>query len=644
MYPATPLPPPDQTARAVLRGLQVYKNVRKTILTCSICLSTNISSFNLHAENNELNEVIVTANRYSQTVDDSLSSVTVITRSNIEQSSASDLPSLLSRIPGLDVRTSGAYGKATSIFMRGTNSSHLLTLIDGVKLYSATAGNTSFQHISLDQIERIEIVRGPRSSIYGSEAIGGVIQIFTRKGKQQPSASANIGLGSNNSKEISAGFSGATENASFNLTARGFKTDGIDAIVHTSNNDKDGYNNDSISANFNYHFNQALSLQSSYMNSQGNTEYDSCIDTFSGSFSSSDDCSSEFTQQTFSNTLNITPDGMWDGKFLIGTSRDFNNNDWESTANGRFETNRDDLSFTNNLQLSEERLLVLGVDYSKDTVEASPYPATAAPSRDNFGLFTAWNGAISNHDIEISFRSDDNEQFNRHNTGSISVGHNLSTHSRVFISYGTAFKAPTFNELYFPFFGLETLKPEEADSIEIGLTGKYTSGNWSLNFYQTRIDNLIAYDSNTFLAQNIERAKIKGAELISTILISNWRLNTSLSYTDPVNKSGPNYGKQLQARAKETFSLSANRVLGKHNLGISFLAQSKRYQNAENTASTAGYGIIDLTADYNFNADFKLALKINNILDKEYSLNQAPSGDNYSTLGRNFFINLVYTM
>jgi vitamin B12 transporter len=620
----------------------VCKNISNILLISSTCLS----SFSLYADDqeqkNNLNEVIITANRYSQTVDESLSSVTVITRNDIEKSTAQDLPALLSTVAGFDMRSSGAYGKASSFFMRGTNSSHLLTLVDGVKLYSATAGSTALQHIPLEQIERVEIVRGPRSSVYGAEAIGGVIQIFTRKGHNKPSASANLGLGSNNSKELSASFAGATENANFNLTASSFKTDGIDAIKHTTPNDKDGYNNDSISASIDYQSNPLYSIQSSFMNAQGTNQYDSCFNTTS--FATSDDCRSDFVQQTFSNTLNITPEGMWDAKIQLSTSKDLNKNFWESTENGTFQTKRDDAAFINNLQFSETQLLVLGVDYAKDNVETTAYPPTAAPSRNNTGIFAAWNNRFNKLDIELNIRSDNNQQFNRHNTGSIALGHPLSNNIQAFISYGTAFKAPTFNELYFPFFGSETLKPEESNSTEIGIRGKYSTGNWSFNIYQTNIDNLISYDPSVFLANNIDKSQITGAELISAATLFKWNINTSITYTDPVNKSGPNKGKQLVARAKETLSITANRNIGNYTLGMAFLAQGKRYKTADNSVSTAGYGLLDLSTDYNFTSQFKLAVKLNNVLDKDYVLNQTFGGNNYNTLGRNVFFNLVYTM
>ena len=627
----------------------MYKCLSKILLISSTCLTASLSSFNLFAEeiandDQKLNEVIVTANRYAQSADETLSSVSVITRDDIENSSAQDLPSLLSHVAGIDFRASGSYGKLTSTFMRGTNSSQLLTLVDGVKIYSATAGGTAFQHIPLEQIERIEVIRGPRSSVYGSEAIGGVIQIFTRKGKTKPAASANIGLGSNNSKELSASFSGATDKANFNLTASSFKTDGIDAVVRTTPNDNDGYNNDSISANVDYQFNPNIALNSAFMNAQGSSEYDGC---FNSSFASSDNCLTEFTQQIFNNTLKITPDGMWDAELQVGLSKDLSNEFFDEADNGNFSTKREHASFINNLQITDDHLIVLGADYAKDNVSTTAYLASAPESRDNTGLFAAWNGLINKHNIELNLRNDDNQQFGTHSTGSIAIGQPIGKSMNIFASYGSAFKAPTFNDLYYPGYGSETLKPEESSSAEIGIRGKYNNASWSFNIYQTNIDNLIAGVETapfTYTATNINKAQISGAELISNIQLLKWNIDTAITYTNPVNKSGDNKGKQLQARAKETLSITAKRNIGRYNIGMALLAQSKRYQNASNTSSTPGYGVVDFNVNYNFTSQFKLAVQLNNILDKEYAVNQTFSGDNYSTLDRNFFVNLMYTM
>ena len=197
----------------------------------------------------EQSPIIVTATRTAQTADDSLASVTVITEEQIAQQQVNDLRELLSSISGIDMINNGGIGKATSMFMRGTGSSHVLVLIDGVKIGSATNGNIAFQHIPVNQIERIEIVRGPRSSLYGSEAVGGVIQIFTKKGKKQDQANLEMGYGSYETNKIMAGVSGKVGNTSYAINANHLKTNGFDAKDGIEI-DNDGYDSNSLTFNW----------------------------------------------------------------------------------------------------------------------------------------------------------------------------------------------------------------------------------------------------------------------------------------------------------------------------------------------------------------------------------------------------------
>jgi len=625
-------------ARAALRRHFVFKKtVHSIVLSLLLIISQNAYTADISQE-----EIIVTANRYSQSADESLSSVTIINRNDIEKSSAKDLPALLNSVAGFDLKNNGPYGKLSSVFLRGTNSGHTLTLIDGVKLFSASAGSTAFHYIPLDQIERIEIVRGPKSSLYGSEAIGGVIQIFTRKGSGQTKASTNIGYGENNTREISALLSGSEGNARFSLNANHSSTDGIDAIKHSTNNDDDGYINDSISASFAYKFSNMLSFESTFLNAQGNTEYDNCFNN--STFATSDDCDTNFEQQSFSNILKFTSNDLWDGQLLLGRSRDNDENFWESSDNFSFETERIDISFVNNFQLTENQLIVLGLDYAQDTVNTAEYPTSTPDKRDNKAAFIAWDSQYDSFELNISLRNDDNEQFGTHSTGSLSLGHSISNELKLMLSYGSAFKAPTFNDLYFPFFGVDTLNPEESESVELGIKGIYSSAKWSLNVYQTDIDNLIASDPDTFTASNINKAQITGAELISEFSAFKWNMNFSFAYSDAKNQSGINKGKQLVARAKETLNIQADRNYGKHVFSVSLLAQDKRYTNLDNSSSIPGYAIIDASVAYALSKQATLTAKINNIADTEYVINEDSFNGTYNTLGRTLFVNLRYNM
>jgi vitamin B12 transporter len=257
---------------------------RKSILNKSLRLTSLVFilyPFSSTAENT-LPELVVTATRTAQTVDESLASVTVISREEIDNSQALTLPEILRGVPGLDISSNGGLGKTTSVFMRGTESDHVLVLVDGLKIGSATLGNVALEHLPLSQIERIEIVRGPRSSLYGSEAIGGVIQIFTRQGK---GIQASVGMGDDRTYQVTAGLSGATKENWYSLYADHLQTEGFnDCQGNTSGGcftiepDDDGYDNTSFSAKLGHRFGDSVTIEAHAMQAQGHTEYDSSFD------------------------------------------------------------------------------------------------------------------------------------------------------------------------------------------------------------------------------------------------------------------------------------------------------------------------------------------------------------------------------
>lgn len=593
------------------------------------------------ADNDTFEEMIVTANRYAQTANESLASVSVISREDIEQSTAYDLPELLAGVAGVVVRSSGPYGQQTSLFLRGSNSNHVLVLVDGAKLYSATTGSTALQHIPLSQVERIEVVRGPRSSLYGAEAIGGVIQIFTRRTEQQNGARVELGAGSNSSREVNTGLSLVSEKAQFSVNVRHFNTDGIDTIVHDSINDNDGYRNSAFNAQFDYRFNSAVAFSSSVMDAQGEVNYDNCYNSIT--FTSSDECSSDYKQQSISNSVNFTPGGIWDGQLQFSRSKDFDENYSDTQRQYTFETEREAVSFTNNFQLSDTQMLALGIDYADDTVSSDFLGASTPDSRDNTAVFALWNQQLDQLQFNLSLRSDDNEQFDQHTTGNISLGYPLTGNLTGFISYGTAFKAPSFNDLYSAFGGNPDLQPEESASTEIGVRGTIDEASWSFNIYQTDIDDLIIYNQTTFTSENIAQAQIRGAELNSSLQLAQWQLQLALSYTDPRNKSGDDEDKVLQSRPKQTLSIQAQRDFGRFSLGSSLLAQSQRYTSSDNSTSSPGYGLLNAHASYQLSKSMTVQAKLSNLLDKDYILNEG-FGTTYSTLGRSLFVNLSYQL
>ena len=583
----------------------------------------------------EIDPFIITATRTAQTADETLASVTVITRNDIERQQARSVQDLLRGVPGINITNNGGPGKATSVFLRGTESDHVLVLIDGVKVGSATLGTTAFQHIPIEQIERIEIVRGPRSSLYGSEAIGGVIQIFTRKGGGPLRPFFSIGGGSYRTYNASAGVSGGGERAWFSLSASGIDTEGFNACdgkpspggagCFTTEPDKDGYHNLSGSLRAGYRFENGLEVDAHALRATGDTEFD-------GGFVNE----SESVQQVLGGTIRFSPSDSWQLTLVAGRSRDESDNFKDGTFQSRFDTERDTISVQNDLFIADSHLLTLGVDYQDDRVDSTT--AFAVSSRDNKGLFAQYQHAFAAHKLQLSLRRDDNEQFGNRTTGGAAWAYALAKDLRLTASYGTAFKEPTFNELYFPGFGNPNLHPEESRSFELSLGGKASWGHWSLNAYETHIDDLIAFDASIFAPANIDQVRIRGLETILTTQIKGWNLNTNLTLLDPENRSsGANNGNVLPRRAEQSFQFDADRRFGQYGFGATLHAEDKRYDDLANTRKLGGYSTVDLRAEYTLTRDWQLQARVVNLLDKHYE-----TAAFFNQPGRSLFVTLRY--
>lgn len=577
--------------------------------------------------------IIITATRVAQTADETLAPVTVITREDIERQQAQSVQDVLRGTPGLSIANAGGAGKATSVFLRGTESDHVLVLIDGIKVGSATLGTTAFQDIPVEQIERIEIVRGPRSSLYGSEAIGGVIQIFTRKGGGAPKPFFSIGGGSFHTYNTSAGISGGGERGWFNLGASDIDTEGFNACdgpgvgfsgCGTVEPDRDGHRNVSGSARAGYRFSNGTELDVNALRAKGETEFDGSATNASKS-----------VQQVVGGRLRL-PAAPWQVTLAAGQSRDESDNFKDGVFQSDFNTRRDTASLQNDFTLGQTQLFTVGFDYLDDRVDSTT--DYAVTSRDNKGLFTQYQAGLGQQDLQLALRRDDNEQFGRHTTGGLAWGYGSEQGLRVTASYGTAFKAPSFNELFFPGFGNPDLRPEESRSIELGLSGVAAAGHWSLNAYQTEVDNLIAFDATTFAPANIAEARIRGLEAIIAARVEAWDLRTSLTLLDPENRSpGANRGNELPRRARQALRLDLDRDLGNYRLGATLFAEGRRFDDLGNTRELSGYAIVDLRAEYAFAKAWRAQARVENLLDKDYE-----TAAFFNQPGRSYYLTLRY--
>jgi len=598
-----------------------------------------ITGFNSQLQAQEtpqnLPDLVVTATRTETAKNQLAAAATVYTRKDIERLQAKTLPELLSGTTGIDMAQSGGYGKDTNIYMRGTNSDHVLVLIDGIKIGSVTSSTTPFQFIPLDQVERVEIIRGPQSSLYGSEAIGGVIQIFTRKGGQneKPSVTVDAGGGSYDTYRASGSVSGKWKNSWYSLASSQFGSQGFNSrqptpgLFGVNQPDKDGYLNTALNARLGHRFDNKAEVEAFFMRAEGKSEFD-------GNFQNK----TEFVEQTVGTTGSINIVDNWRSILRLGQSRDEGDNFApDGTFSSNFNSTRWNASWLNEVALSDDHQLVIGSDYRLDQVDSSS--AYNETSRYDAGLFTELHSRIlDDHFINASVRGDKNEAFGEQLTGNFGWRYNGKYGISPFAGFGNAFKAPSFNQLYFPGFGNPSLKAEQSTSFEAGLAGDHDWLQWELRGYHTNIDNLIVTVTNpsTFLfsAENVGKAQIDGIEAEIGTQLMGWNSKLNMNLLSPKNRET---NARLPRRAEKTLSFDLSRSFGQFDLGANVLAQSDRFDEALNKTKVAGYVTVDLRSAYHLNKNWMLSAKLNNLLDKQYQ-----TINTYNTADRNFFLSIHY--
>lgn len=568
-----------------------------------------------------------------------LAAVTVVDREEIERKQFNSLQDLLRTVPGVTYSNTGGLGKTTSVSIRGTGNRHALVLVDGQKVGSATLGETAFEHFPIDQIERVEVLRGSRSSLYGSEAIGGVIQIFTRKGTQNGvKPFASFTYGSHETYQGNVGLNIRQNDTWATLNVAGTKTQGIDAtnINEANDLDTDGYENKSASLRMGHKFNDQFDVYASVLVVDGENEYDN----------DAKNVHSKIEQNVYSIGATYKPFDIWTTQVKLGRSEDkLDSRDGNPSV---INTQRNSLSWLNTLNFNQQNTLMLGFDYQND--EVSGTKAYAVKERDNKAYFAQYLGSFGNFNVQGAVRQDDNEQFGNHTTGSATLGYRFNDAIQTYVSYGTAFKAPTFNDLYWPGSENPTLVPEESENYEIGFKGVISNVQWELNGFYNEIENMIAWaeapiasDPDRWAPSNVEKAKIKGIEFSLTQQINDFNWSMNYTYQDPKNESTVNHGKQLLLRAKQLFNFSADYTLDKWTLGASVHAEDKRFANAENTMELGAFATVDTRITYQATPEFSVQAKLANMFDKEYSTNYSNS-TLFNQDGRTAWLILRYAM
>jgi len=584
--------------------------------------------------------VVVTAARIPQKASQSLQPVTVITAQDIAESGQQTLVEVLQSRAGLEITSNGGFGQPSGVFIRGANSNQTLVLIDGLRVDSATTGATALENIPLNQIERIEIVPGPLSSLYGSEAMGGVIQIFTKSAENAPSLNASVGYGSFDTRSASGGVNSRIKDTDFSLNAGYFITQGFDATKATidapgtppafqiHNPDLDGYHNSNYSLKLAQHLTAGDEIGATAFQSFGNTRFDS------GPFT--DDINRQ-TLSAFSVYSSNQFTALWRSLLRFGLGRD--NQQISGAFPGYFRTTQPQFTWQNDIKLGAGSLLA-GFEYlNQQLASDTPYSGT---HRDVRSVFGGYVGEFGPHSVQLNARNDDNSQFGDQTTGSIGYGYRLNSYLRLRASGGNAFKAPTFNDLYFPGFSNPNLQPERSRSYEAGVDVDIGPHHLSLTYFDNRITDLITLVFNpntfTFTPENVDEARINGGEISYQGSYAGFSSSAHFTVQDPVNTAT---GDLLQRRATHFGSLSVSKSLSRLQLSVEMFASGARYDSPNEDPATRlhGYALYNLTANYAFARGWSANLRWNNIFSRSYELVQ-----NYNTPGSNVFFTVSYQL
>jgi vitamin B12 transporter len=582
-----------------------------------------------------------------------IADTTVITSDEIKRAGLSSLPQLLQQQPGIEVTNTGGPGKVSSINIRGTSSTHSIILIDGLRVGSSTAGTTAIQDIPLSQIERIEIVRGPVSSLYGQDGIGGVIQIFTKKGKKGFHPYVSAGYGRYQTKEMAAGVSAGNDSTSFALNLAGMNTDAFSAYVpndnaaaNTRNLDDDTYRNRSITSNLTHQFNDKVKIDFQYYLSTGRNMYDNSSANLDATYLNYKD---KTKQEAYSTKLSGKINDNWESSLKIGKGTDLNSNQqkWDAGAVvagmvNKYETSQYQLAWQNNINFDYGSLVLL-YDYLKEEIDTTS-TSYSKDDRDNNGFVIAYNTKYEKHTLQTSLREDINSQYDNETTGSIGYAYQINNQWKVSSSFGTAFVAPSFNYLYNGSSANPDLKPETSENIEASL--KYSDNSTSVSFtaYQNTIDDFIISNPDTgYTPLNLNKAKIQGMTFAADHFLGNFQIKGSVTTESPNNEDTD---KDLPLRANLYGSTHLNYYVQDWIFGVEQIGSGSRYNDADNTVKIGGYIVTNLVTNYVFNEKFTVNVRLDNALDKDYALvyagDPSSTGYAYQTPGRSLSANIRY--
>ncbi len=607
-------------------------------IALSVSAAFSPLSFAQTPADQSLAPVLVTASRTAQKASDVLSDNVVITAEEIQQSGQSSLIDLLQRKRGIEVARNGGPGNSSTVYLRGASGKQVVLLIDGVRSASATTGEPTWSSIPLSQIDRIEVVYGPLSSLYGADAVGGVIQVFTKKGASAPHITASAGAGTYGTKEYTLGLSGSTDGDhkirySFNSSreeATGFDAT-VPALGNAYNPDKDGYTKTSNSGQVSWELAKGQEIGASFLQNSSNAQFDGGTRGFYDARNYAD-----VGVYSIYSRNQITAN--WSSLFQVSKSYDKLRTYSAKPLVTMDTINSESTQFSwqNDIKIGTDLLQIIAEHKKEEAVTNQPIDK----DRTTKSLALAYQLERGAHMGNVSARYDDNSTYGTNVTGSVGYGYRLSKELRVSGSVGTSFRAPTFNDLYYTNYGNPDIKPEKGKNAEVGLYYDDGRSDFSIAYYRNKLTNMIVSQTpcltgiGSSCVRNINDALLTGVSIGAGTRVGDFRLYGSLDLQNPKDQTKNTL---LERRARYHGTLGVEYANQKLTAGADVSFSGSRFSDSNNRQPLGGYALLNLNATYNLTDDWQLFARWNNVFDKNYVLAR-----NYNTPGSNGLVGVRY--
>ncbi len=585
-----------------------------------------------------LSTIVVTATRSEENIENVPARISVIDEQKIKQSPISDLGSLLNTEASINIVQSGGIGQTTSAFLRGTDSKHLLCLKDGVSLNTALDGGSNIPYIDLSDIQRIEILRGPASVQYGTDAIGGVINVISATPKKTGLSFTNE-IGENNTYKSIIGADFVDQSGLYaQIKGQSLESDGTPVTNKAKQNSS--YDQKGYSAKLGIN-KEKYNASLSFSENKGTNVY------YGGS--------QDFLNQVIiaKASVQVSPTLLLNGQFsnfkdeLLGSGNSY-----------LFNTERNEADLSAKWKLSNSQHVLFGTNLNQANVESYAILGQKQ-DLDSIGYYVQHNYDTETAHTQAGLRLEDNDKFGSHVVGQLAGRYNLNSQTSVYSNIGTGFKAPTGNQLYYSntseWFGTTyvtngnpNLKPEESISYEVGLDQDLAYGfSTSLSLYQTKVKNLISTEDTWVNSDmlvtnfiNTNKAKMTGGELSLKWRKDNLFMATEYAYVKTKNEQT---GLELIRRPRQSLSTTFGLENNVYGLSATLIAKSpSKISNTVNSKEVPGYATVDLNSYWNINPNIKLFTNIRNVGDVKFKTANYGGDEFYINGGRQASVGVTF--